>query len=418
MSDGEVIKAAFIKELCFRGTHFLNSVIQTFYGPGQKPTASPCIRLNQLGNEITGVYQPPTTWPAKGTLLRHPQVAWLSLGMPFFNTTYTYSYDAFEVAYSGGPTAVTISPAGTTGGGDFIDMNRAVIQLSSYGPEIRDHPELIEHGRVKLAFIEAKSRIESIRPHRTWITIIDWYDDGWSSNQAYALINNILHLTAPYPSDHEYFACDFVHIYVGAPLEDKRHAFNDWERINHANETDWTTVGSTGQALIRLSAARSIFRTFKIVVYTPGGAYDPPPAYPDPDPPTKEHHDYPPLPPPDLVGEFVYPPGETFWLGGSESEFDLPRWEYPPGGGILLSPMDACAADAADRAALIQAGLNLYTENTLTYFTNAAASFGHLNDLVDDIEIAGNYSSVDVESIVNKIAAIFGFDPDTGADLD
>lgn len=187
-----------------RRSHFLDSTQKCFFGPGQPPDSGDQPGAEPDGTPVTKEYQPPTDWPPAGQLLRVPQVVFLSpvdlnrLEAPS-GFTMDYSYQIFQPD--------NIPPDWT------INLSLDTFDIASHGPAVG--PQIDEFNRLGTIFGLVKDQIESLRPGRTWVDILDWGGD-FAAN--YLMDDTTDFLLAPPLSDSVYFGTNFLHVYAGMPL--------------------------------------------------------------------------------------------------------------------------------------------------------------------------------------------------------
>jgi hypothetical protein len=160
----------------------LDGSIKTYYGPRQFTTSV------SLGNTTLTIGYP-KDWPIKGRVLRVPQQVWLSTLLRFGGAINFLGRD-LEYYYRG----------------FFFPVDAFDYVCSDYGPYIFDHPDVAESDRIQTIYSHVKSTIESLRPNRTWVDIIDFNGQFDQSLFPY--------LFAPDISE-EYFGTNFLHIFAG-----------------------------------------------------------------------------------------------------------------------------------------------------------------------------------------------------------
>lgn len=150
----------------FSRGQFLDGTFTTYFGP--KQPVDPDV-----------AYQPPTDWPKAGSLLRIPQVVWLSLGWNTAPVDFNSTGDGVNYAFY---------------------TNDVLTQMRS----------------IAAIFAEVKSTIESLRPNQTWVEIIDEYGDNYPALD-YTLVNDsnqVPWMFVP-PTTDPFFATKFLRIWAG-----------------------------------------------------------------------------------------------------------------------------------------------------------------------------------------------------------
>jgi hypothetical protein len=444
-----------------RRSHFLDSTIETFYGPGQPPDSGAQPGADDTGAAVTKVYQPPLDWPGAGRLLRVPQVVFLSpraewspLGQSMSQTFYftdTVVYSSSSVAYTNcsGVSTVAINPK-------FDEAYRKLSQEGVWTIGV-DTPDVgvNEYQRLYDVFAAVKTTIEGLRPGRTWVDLIEWdrfEEDGDHETQHFGMNDTIDFLLAPPLDEPPYLGTRFLHIYAGSPWgfvgTYKQELTSSAGAIPPEYDTAYTSSSN------RVMAAYGAFAAYAAWVYSfrSGGVgldwsyvadyatfskydiqlesfqqqYDT----------TTYHHTQDLCPSgtgyqdPTWILDSVSPPGghsnpytslpnygNSTYLGPLVAPAPLP----PPGpgenyGGVRLvdtvpvggppdSDFDAILSDSI-------AQFNQQEDDKTTLITLMCT------DLADyGVTFEGATSLIDHDYLVNKIAAFFGFDPATGEDL-
>jgi hypothetical protein len=171
--------------LTLRRSRFLGGSARTYFAPGQDPRA-------------TGHYQNPTDWPAAGTLLRVPQVVWLSGYFGYFLNMQVH-------ATIRGPMTLA-NPSG---------LYPFTNHYAEYHLRFRDMLDAVA------------ARVNALRPNRTWVLNAPWLnsdlsDTTWAlplggSGSAH---NKCLQLLAP-PQGSPFFGTDFLHVNLGMAATSK-----------------------------------------------------------------------------------------------------------------------------------------------------------------------------------------------------
>lgn len=258
------------KHKSFRRSKFLDGTIKAYFAPGQKP--------NVADND----YQNPTDWNKAKSLLRVPQVVWLSCEVPdHYSDTYTQTFtrNAVSIAtcngnftyYTGNacpqtilgvPTGNTVYPTRTTiinGGassngsvtyqisdGDLATYsggpcNEVLEALAPYvtvssGPASSEinYTTTIDNAYDKLyrqfhdtVFPAVKAAIESLRAQKTWVEILEFFDENgdstyWGPEDGHtSTYTPLIAPTKYFPGNdsEDYFGVNFLHIYIGYVYE-------------------------------------------------------------------------------------------------------------------------------------------------------------------------------------------------------
>jgi hypothetical protein len=344
-----------------RRSGFLVDKWPTYFGPGHR-------------QNVTASYYPPTDWPPAGSLLRPPQTVWLNAYLNHGDEPaefkmvwqYYYDFDPDGTQYATGlPSRIA-----------FFDHSYFPPKPYYYGKgpygSVAQNADRAEHDRLMDAFAQAKDQIESLRPGRTWVEIMDWNDffgtnftDGFRSD-------GFLQIAAP-PFDTspgDFYGTDFFNVWAGLGLVDAeglRIVFNPY-----TPESPMSGDPYYGTPRSRLVASYDGFRRHATRLY-----------YPDPT-----------------------------WIVAT----DAPSEQKPH--IIALGPPDTPEAQGYfDQG--YRSGYTDYLATEPLIQQNANALFGLMaSDLADfGFEASGATSALTASSIVGLIADRFGFDPDTGKDL-
>lgn len=183
--------------------HFLEGKTAVYFGPGQPMSAWPGVGSVPFDSDEfdpdgdsraeTLDYEPPTDWPAAGTLLRVPQVAHLSFNLSMIGDSYQGTDDPKLHGWPGDP----------------FNLYNA------------------EWDRIGPIFDDAKTIVEAVRPGRTWVQVnmlkrlYTRPSDGAHLEYAdFRRGNRFVELLAP-PSDAPaYFGADLLHVYAGHHARD------------------------------------------------------------------------------------------------------------------------------------------------------------------------------------------------------
>jgi hypothetical protein len=164
------------RHFSFSRNHFLSGKIHTFFGPEQKITA--------VNN-----YSPPARWPAAGSLLRVPQVVWLTAYFPLapFGFTPTYDLDVF----------------------DFSPPFHTPYTVPNHFYE--------EATRLLGVFGEAKDAIEGVRKNKTFVSVTPIFDLDIAGYKLFFVgpNTNYVQVQAPAADADDFFGTDFLHICAG-----------------------------------------------------------------------------------------------------------------------------------------------------------------------------------------------------------
>lgn len=155
----------------YKRSKILDGTIQVYYHGDQVPDG-----INSLDNANTDsfTYSPPSSWTPAGYLMRAPQTVWLSV-------------------FLGGYGVDEIDPEPES---LFYNLRQSI--LSKYD--------------------EVKSTVESLRPGRTTVGIMDWLSGSYEHPHFWSMKNNRLpYLPLPTISDplQPVLFTNFLHIYAG-----------------------------------------------------------------------------------------------------------------------------------------------------------------------------------------------------------
>lgn len=426
---------------------FLDGTIQTYYGPGQPPDAG-------------STYAAPADWPPAGSLLRVPQVVWLTLAVGQFDlvadpdlpqhSSYSLQYAAAYVPPVFRWWVVGTTPVGPEGGfaytvqsdtnptlldevsarghldtnGDFLfehppNPDGAVVTTATAGtlpvPSFTTtiaSPYPAEYARIKAAYAAAKARVESLRPGRTFVQVNDPF--LWSTvvpptppntdNRRFFTATDLAiywHMIAPdVPPDQPWFGTDFLHVYAGTPSETE--ALGGPARFvpfNPASPDD-DEVFAAGRTLLDDHAGD--FRSYAVRCYGMLAAFD-----------AMGHAPLPTLAPPASPTTSV-----------SASHFD--------GGGVMVAgdidvpwaqatTLTAANATMQGQVDALNAQIdstnasNAHRDDPARQFLRDTCAY--LSGLGLDYAYADDTPALDADALVQLIADHYKFDPDTGEDL-
>jgi hypothetical protein len=219
-----------------RRSKFLDGTLKAYYGPGQSPRMLgsyglilnpdesviwPDVIAGPTSNPDT-YYTNPTGWPAANRLLRMPQVVWLE------NKIVSMFY---------APTDPNII--------QWIDGD------GNGQWETVTHVTLAEALRLSPIFAAVKTTIESLRPGRTWVRVVDWCIQGSVSSGPFSGLDGAPSVTTwvgrtdeggysttdvqgqggcfatgPSAAAGSYLGTDWFHVYVGDALIDNQFLDN------------------------------------------------------------------------------------------------------------------------------------------------------------------------------------------------
>jgi hypothetical protein len=338
-----------------RRSAFLDGTVACFFGPGQSPDAV-------IAGPFDAVRRP-TDWPAAGTLLRMPQVVWLSavVNPVFYQSEFFGTAPAEDLRIDYPPEPPDFFPFHTV-------PNRHLIDFRAW----------------QATLLEVKATLDALRPGRTWAHVVDWSSwlpdpgdadtppfrpfAGVGGSDAFAFRylpgdETFLHLKAPHAGTGPFLGTDFLHLYAGHFAADNGSS----RQFTRFFATSWpvsTDEYLASRANLVANAAR--FRRFAAHAY----------GY------TQTWEQYPPSP---VGDDFASPDGE-----GTFNDF-ITRTNFDHGQDPLDSN-DTLVATCEDLAAALEG-------------TTA------------DVQYRGLWDGVTADDVVAAIADHFGFDPDTGADL-
>lgn len=363
----------------------MDGSIKTFFAPGQTEFS-----LMEYDN--------PTAWRPQGSLLKMPQVVWLSCHMPYASadTAFIPPEDDFHTAWrdplepdeswlpfyngvwSGGGSGFDRGVVSTTyayitpvpveymwavdrydGQGNITGSGPMSVwmdggYLADYWV-IDDRAYYDARGEFNTVLQSVKSSIESIRPGKTWVYVNHW----WFTQVP--MFDTCTHMIAP-PTDSPYVGTDFLHMYFGAvayqgtdwggpgfgefdgmtPMYGRPYRITPWFEPEPEQGVVTFMKGMVYDAsLARVQAAQDRFAGFRVMLFG---------------------HDVP----------------ITVYVGADQV------------------PMPFDGISVAHTAFLQQQGTDL-------------AEYGYSYE--------GMGTGISVDTIKNKIAAHFGFNPSTGADL-
>lgn len=183
---------------------FLDGTVKAYYGPGQTANASPgegvVGNAYIAGSTVTLPYQAPTGWPGAGMLLRVPQVVFLSFLYPGPNDL---TQDATNADFNVAGNIPSTDP--------FNGEDRTVFYVySATTPNLYRQ----EADRVAAVYAEVKAAVETLRPGRTFVEILDW--QGPSGNKALNYTSSrYSHVLAPDVAEDAYLGLNFQHVHAG-----------------------------------------------------------------------------------------------------------------------------------------------------------------------------------------------------------
>lgn len=331
----------------FRRSSYLDGPSRTFFGPGQRPDSPESSRRR------------PSDWPAAGTLLRVPQVVWLS-GLVSPTDFYQFTRVAEQIR---------------------IDYGLAGGATTYPNPHFVTNKNLVDFREWQAIFLDAQARIEAIRPNRTWVHVPDWL--SWSpgpdsSSPPFLPFAGVgpgsefqyrytqgratyLPFRSPLDSDDgDFFGTNFLHFYVG-------HWGRDEFGSRSFNTTDVTPVLETSAYIAdksNIEANAPKFHRFSVRCY----------GY------TQTWEQYP------LASE-----GDV-WAGPNGGTFN----DY------IRSLNSTNTNDSLDSNDLIMAACGDLEADGVKG---------------SDIRYAGLFDGMSSGDVVAAIASHFGFDPDTGKDV-
>lgn len=226
-----------LKGKLVKASSFTDGSVKTFFAPGQTEYAP-----------ATATYENPTSWRPRGSLLKMPQVVWLSCHFPYsffddtsvppFGEPHTTFRDPLEPDASWDPYFAVWGGASFSGyertwgnpGGEwdypgYVENLWTVSEVVDGTGSIPgsmplwidgvyqtwwvdDRPFYTARGDLDTVFQSVKSSIESIRPGKTWVYINHW----WFTQTPQ--FETCPHLIAP-PTDTPYVGTDFLHMYFG-----------------------------------------------------------------------------------------------------------------------------------------------------------------------------------------------------------
>lgn len=245
----------------FSRGRFLDGTAKCYFGPGQDQSSF----FN---------YVNPNDWPKSGTLLRVPRTVWLQSQMTSANVGVPGS---FSVSWRNMYYDQRYSPISPT-----RDFNGVPVYYGD-GPYTTVWPNAnkIEHDRIIEAFVEAKTRIESIQPGRTWVKIVDWNGTGVSFGNGY-FSDGFLQFAAPGSVAEPFLGTDFLHVWAG-------HAFyNNFGNINNHVTNPMFPYSQSEDRYYNNPRARLInshekFRGHRTVLFSSDAQWEPVGTRPAPD---------------------------------------------------------------------------------------------------------------------------------------
>lgn len=266
---------------------FTGGAIKSYFGPGQLEDA-------------TVNYTNPTAWRSPGSLLKMPQVVWLSAPYPIPTNNANWVEGGLPNADNqsvsliadpwGGP-ADWFGSGSTADAFDWFTPDLGAME-SGWGfmdAEVEHYSSFIHNltyswidDRVfntvrddfKTKFEAVKAAIEAVRPGKTWVTVNPWLWTALGSG----VVQGYLHLVAPAASE-AYVGTDFLHVYMGAstlqstdlpepsttvanfrftPLIEPSHAFGDMAAAKSAVHDD---------SVARVQAASNVFARYHVMLF-------------------------------------------------------------------------------------------------------------------------------------------------------
>lgn len=352
----------------FRRAPFLDGTHKAYYMPGQGYAAD------------RTAYQNPTDWPKAGSLLRVPQMVWISFALPSAWYFAPLGDSTGAGPYYGAPDwggwNVRRAAGAPEGGGGKVRW----LELREDDFPIDDDFVLTTNYPAKMATLLAgwrdladavKGRVEAKRPGRTWVQVCPWHLP--SGGNANAWQENFLPLQAP--ADGAYFGVDFLHVYIGHVAVDYTDEDIDGGTPGDARVFDLAadvspsplTLPAYAAARARLVAARKKFA------------------------------------------------GHATWLYGYDGPTDE-DWEFAILGFDTGDPSDFHETHDEIWAQMKR------DDSSIQYFLdigpNNSTLMGRIaGGLADDgVSFKGSATGLDATALTAAIADYFGFDPDTGRD--
>jgi hypothetical protein len=412
---------------------FLDGTWKAYYGPGQPPDAGQ-----------PDSYAPPTVWNPSGSALRAPQVAWLNVQVPVpglilgargpynpvvhtFNSVFTVPVEYSGLFYLNG--ALLVKAQSATPGDNAAATAQVEGHASSFGAWVLGpldfagrkvwtitvgditgddeaagitSPMAAERDRLLDLFAAVITRLEAIRPGRTFARVVDPWGPGDPDPQADAYFADEPGLYWPMmaPSDADtdsYLGTDFLNLHCGTAgtTED---LFVDWDYTPRVDELDAARAATQPLAVAasgRFVGYEHVYFGLDLVV------------------PTIPH--LVPIAPPD-------PPAGYLALGLFEGGDDpdatvggaIPAWDDNLGAPAVIAARYVAANATIDGWNATNAGLQAANNDILTA---DAAALTALDPPVRAAYAGATSLLGDVDDVVARLAASFRFDPDTGLDL-
>lgn len=355
-----------------------------YYGPGQPADSGPCqgISSDYSAMEIKD-YAPPGDWPAAGTLLRMPQVVWLS-SVP--------NKDTQNIYHASG----TLHPYGGAGGSCPYEIFYSIQAVSA-----------TRYSGISGILSEVQGILENLRGGRTWIEIPNWgfhpsdpdpNSPATSDNQPNNFMGNTYPIMRapsqlPLPGENtalDWFGTDFLHCYFGYLKYD---SFQPEPLSLLRLQYDGTNAPITSDAYVNsaLNLRRGIprFRRYSARAWSTANL-----------------------------------PVPTFRIGNNTV---LNNPYYPhysgscsrPGGGFdppgTWDDLAISTSSAALSDLLNTPGSSLDSDRI--HGTSMANLVDDLAGQGYDFQVAGDLGTLTADSLVQVIADHFHFDPSTGKDL-
>lgn len=349
-------------------------------------------------------YRNPLDWPKAGTLLRVPQMVWLSAAFidadpNHSQQPYSSSWDTsasliyvcnnvpnpswITYSWTDGHTEVYNGSTMTPGDGAYVVDHGGgsfSINLEKQPPTSSDTTTPnwsdLEYQRLMPIFQAAHDTILELRPNRTWVDIVDWDDfNNWPNltlppnpDGTIDIGNRYGHMIAPDPSE-EFLGTRFLHLYCGG-LVDAGPGVFDSPSLETTSDSTYTACKA------QIVGSFPLFADYSVRLYSVGalGQQTPMPAAPS-----------------------------------------------------IPVPGAPCADPSEDRSGTIIAE-NAFRVTSVDSFNAKIQAYGTDFDayyklVASDLEPYGYTYNGDSslitgsDQIVELIAAYFGFDPITGADL-
>ena len=276
-----------------------------------------------------------------------------------------------------------------------------------------DDPDRSEAARLTGVFAEAKARIEAMRAGRTYVAVIDWMDTAGTGTPSWGQAGSMFHLPAPTISSIGYLGTDFLHIYAGEPIANRGGGIITDESSN----SDLTGLTAHSSSVSRVNNASGWFARYAAKLYTPDLAVPVLPLYPTTPNLIGPYYNW-----PYPVNDPPYDSDDSTDYGLSPEYLDSIRFATDPPGPTFEEAVEEgfTLAQAAYAAGVVFANAPMVVAQSAldARYPGAVAAMAQSAATLPNVaSVDGTTSDLTADSLVSLIAAHYGFDPETGADL-